>query len=191
MPAAVSVVKRVAPPQETVIVATELEVTADTVTLNVAKLDPAEIRTLTGVVAQVESSVIDTKAPPAGAGAVNITVQDDVPAAVKLPGLQLRLLNWAVATAVTETVAVRVTPLRVAVTVTVWVAETLPALMVKLALPAPVETVTDVGTPRAALLLLKLTIAPPDGAPAVSETVQVLDVPETREEAQLNPESWD
>jgi hypothetical protein len=120
-----------------------------------------------------------------------MTVQDEVPAAVKLPGLQLRLLSWAVAAAVTETVAVRVTPLRVAVTVTVWVEETLAALMVKLMLLAPVGTVTDAGTPKAALLLLKLTIAPPDGAPAVSETVQVLDEPEARDEAQLRPESWE
>jgi hypothetical protein len=45
----------------------------------------------------------------------------------------------------------------VAVTTAVWVVVTAPAVAVKLALLAPLDTVTDAGTVRLALLLLKAT----------------------------------
>lgn len=46
---------------------------------------------------------------------------------------------------------------RVAVITAVWVAVTVPAVAVKLALLAPLDTVTDAGKVRLALLLLKAT----------------------------------
>jgi hypothetical protein len=45
---------------------------------------------------------------------------------------------------------------------------------VKVALVDPAATVTEAGTPAEALLLDRLTLAPPPGAAAVSVTVQVL-----------------
>jgi hypothetical protein len=47
---------------------------------------------------------------------------------------------------------------KVAVTVALWVVVTAPALAVKLALLAPLDTVAEGGTPRLALLLLNATL---------------------------------
>ena len=49
-----------------------------------------------------------------------------------------------------------------------------PAVAVKFALLAPEGTVTDAGTGRLALLLLRLTLNPPVPAALVSVTVQVV-----------------
>ena len=48
-----------------------------------------------------------------------------------------------------------------------------PAL--KVAVVAAAATVTDAGTVRVALVLLRVTLAPPVGAACVRDTVQVLD----------------
>jgi hypothetical protein len=46
----------------------------------------------------------------------------------------------------------------------------------------PAATVTEAGTVTAALLLVSVTTAPPDGAAASSVTVPLVDVPPTMED---------
>ena len=58
---------------------------------------------------------------------------------------------------------------------------TVPAVAVKLAVVAPAPTVTDAGTPRAALFEDSPTEAPPVNAADVNVTVQVEVPPETTE----------
>jgi hypothetical protein len=59
--------------------------------------------------------------------------------------------------------------------------ENVPAIAAKLALVDPAETVTDPGTVSSELLLEpRLTTAPPLGAAAESDTLQVVDCPELR-----------
>src|SRR3954453_2813145 len=50
-------------------------------------------------------------------------------------------------------------------------------VMAKLAVVAPAATVTDAGTAPAALLLARVTTAPPAGATVASVTVPVLPIP--------------
>ncbi|MBI1791167.1 MAG: hypothetical protein HYR60_26865 [Acidobacteria bacterium] len=64
-------------------------------------------------------------------------------------------------------------PPAVAVTVTVWSADGLPAVAVKLAVVEPEATVTEAGTASAALLLDRLTANPPPPAVLVRVTVQL------------------
>ncbi len=52
-----------------------------------------------------------------------------------------------------------------------------PAVAVKVALVAPDETVTVAGTVKSPLLLLRLTTAPPAGAPCERVTVHVEEPP--------------
>ena len=69
--------------------------------------------------------------------------------------------------------------LSVAVMVTLWVVLTMPAVAVKLALLAPLDTVTEVGTLRLALLTLSATLML-DGASWFRVTTHVLLLPEDR-----------
>jgi hypothetical protein len=78
-----------------------------------------------------------------------------------------------VVTGITVTDAVREFPLRVAVIVAVWLAPTVPAVAVKVAVVAPLATVSEAGTDRAALLSESVTAAPPDAAACDKVTVQV------------------
>jgi hypothetical protein len=61
------------------------------------------------------------------------------------------------------------------VTVAVRLLLNVVVLALKLPVVAPAATVTEVGTVKAAWLLLKDTAAPPDGAGLVSVTVQELE----------------
>jgi len=80
--------------------------------------------------------------------------------------------------AVTVRPAVRVTPARVAVMVTVVEAVTEPVVSVNPALVEPAATVTLAGTVAAAVLLLeRLTTAPPAGAAPLRVAVPCEDVP--------------
>ena len=112
-----------------------------------------------------------TLAPPAGAAALRVTVQLDVPALVKDVGVQLTPPTTTCACTVTA--AVRLTPLAVAVTVAFWAVAGVPPVAVKPALVAPAATVTDPATVKAALLLESVTICPPAAAALLSVTVQV------------------
>jgi hypothetical protein len=62
----------------------------------------------------------------------------------------------------------------VAVTVAVWLAETVPLVALKVAVADPAATVTDAGTVSAAALLDSVTLAPPAGAAWFNVTVHVL-----------------
>jgi hypothetical protein len=65
-----------------------------------------------------------------------------------------------------------------AVTVTLVLLETVPAVVVKMPVVEPAATVTEEGTVRAALLLERLMDNPPTGAGADSQTVHVAVDPE-------------
>src|SRR5262249_19919020 len=81
---------------------------------------------------------------------------------------------------VTVTVVVAV-PFSVAVSVTVWLLPTVPALAVKLAVLAPAVTVTDAGTVSAPLFEESPTVDPPVTAGRDSVTLQLVVPPETTE----------
>ena len=92
-----------------------------------------------------------------GAGADKVTVQEEVPGALTVPGEQLRLEG--------TTVTVRLTvvdwfwPFIVAVTVAVWLLETVPLVAVKVALLWFAGTVTLAGTGKVPVLLASETTA--------------------------------
>jgi hypothetical protein len=119
-----------------------------------------------------------TTAPPDGAGPVKLTVPVEEVPPVTEAGFKLTELRAA---AVSVKVAVFVTP---------WVPEivtealdaTADVVIVKVAVVAPVATVTLAGKCAAeVLLLVRVTTAPPDGAGPVKLTVPVEDVPPTTE----------
>jgi hypothetical protein len=99
-------------------------------------------------------------------------VEDDPP--VRLEGL--RETEEGVA-ALTVKVAVLVVPLSTAEIVTEVLADTGVVVIVNVAVVAPAATVTLAGTVADALLLDKLTAAPPVGAALLSVTVPVDEVP--------------
>src|SRR5205807_991546 len=80
------------------------------------------------------------------------------------------------AAGVTVTDAVPVVPFSEAVTVTDWLATTVPAVAVTLPVVLPAATVTDTGADDAALSEESATAEPPVGAACVNVNVQ-LDVP--------------
>ena len=145
--------------------------------VNVALVEPADTVTLAGSLNKPLSSVSATDRPPAGAARLSVTVQVELPGAVKLAGAHVRPLNCG--SGDTVTVAVRVTPSALAVIVTVWVVATEPAVAVNVALVDPDPTVTDAGTGSAALLLLRFTVNALVAA-LVKVTVQVVDWPGDR-----------
>ena len=103
-----------------------------------------------------------TVAPPDGAGADNVTVQEELPGALTAPGEQLRLAG--------TTVTVRLTvvdwfcPFSVAVTVAVWALEMVPLMAVKVALLWFAGTVTLAGTGKVPVLLVRETDVALDAA---------------------------
>lgn len=114
--------------------------------------------------------------------------------AVEPPGARLDGLH---ATEVTSTTAgaeggvkgtftVRELPLKVAESVTLWLVVTVAAAAVKVAAVEPAATVTEDGTVRLPLPLLRVTVEPPAGAPALSVTVQFA-LPGVMIEAGLHP----
>src|SRR5262249_34306682 len=83
-------------------------------------------------------------------------------------------------TGVTASVAVRVTPLKVAEMVTLFVAVTATVLMANVALVAPAATVTLAGVEAmAGALLDRVTTAPPAGAALLRVTVPCEELPPT------------
>jgi len=104
----------------------------------------------------------DTVAPPLGAAAERVTVQALLDPELRVVGLQVR--------AVTRTGAIRVKVVvweavfKVAVIVALWFVVRVPAVAVKMAELAAAGTVTEAGTVRAGLPLVRATVLPPVGA---------------------------
>ena len=98
-------------------------------------------------------------------------------------GAHCRLLTVVFAVfGVTVTVTVEDVPLRVAVTITVWLEVTVPAFAVKFAVVDPLGTVTDAGTDKAGLFPERLTTAPPLGAGCERVIEHVDESPEVTDE---------
>jgi|GEM_PF-1501716 len=157
----------------TVIVAVVTAETPVVVTVKVPVDEPAATVTLEGTVADAELLETERVEPAAGAGPLRVTVPvEDVPP-VTLVGERATDDR---SSGVTVRVAVLL-PLRVAVIVAVAVEETAMVVMVKVAVVAPCATVTLEGTVAAALLLLRVTALPPEGAAVEMVTVPVELVP--------------
>ena len=145
---------------------------------------PAATVTLAGTLATV-ALLLDspTTAPPMGAAAVNVTVPVAPAPPATLVGLVVtedRL--GAAGTGLTVSRAVRETPPRVPEIDSAVEAVTVFVVMLKVALVVPAATVTLAGTTATAVLaLLRLTTAPPVGAPPVRVTVPCDELPPTTE----------
>jgi hypothetical protein len=135
---------------------------------------PAATVTFAGTLATV-ALLLDsaTLAPPMGAAVVNVTVPVAGAPPTTLVGLTVTVDKLGPAAAgLTVSAAVRETPPKVPEIVSAVEAVTVFVVMVKVALVVPAATVTLAGTvATAGLALLRLTTAPPVGAPPVSVTV--------------------
>jgi hypothetical protein len=138
--------------------------------VNPAVVAPAATVTFAGTVAFALSLDSATTNPPAGAASLTVTVQAEVPGAFTLAGAQLTPLN--VSTAFRLTVAVRLRPPKLAVTVADASVLTVPAVAVNVPLLDPLLTVAFAGTVNTPVLLVRLTVAVLVAA-FVSVTVQV------------------
>ena len=154
-----------------VVVIEKLALSAPAVTVTLAG-------TLATVVVLLDSVTI---APPVGAAVVNVTVPVLVVPPTTLVGLTVtedKLGGGAVG--LTVSTAVGEAPPKVPEIVTGVATVTAVVVMEKFALRAPARTVTLAGTlATVALVLDKVTMAPPTGAAVVSVTVPVLPVPPT------------
>ncbi len=104
--------------------------------------------------------------------AVKVAVQVEVPGALTVDGEQVKLLIWTAAARLM--VDCLLWPLRVAVTMALWLLLTTPEVAVKVALLWPSATVTLAGTVSNPLLLASVTVAAL-GAALFKVAVQVLD----------------
>ena len=129
--------------------------------------------TLLGTVTFALPLVSDTTEPPAGAAELSVTVQTEEPGAFTVPGEQFKLLRLITTGGVSESVAVWLMPLSVAVRITFSAALTVPVEAVKLALLWPAATVTLAGTVTTAFPLAKETEVA-TAADLFNVTVQVL-----------------
>jgi hypothetical protein len=139
------------------------------VTLNDALVAPLPTVTPAGagrVALLLEMETLNTLA----AALVKDTVQEELCPLFKLAGEQL--MEASAAGASRLIVAVRVTAAADAVTTALASAATCAPVALKLAVVCPDATDTVAGTERLALLLDKPTENPPEGAAAVSVTVQ-------------------
>jgi hypothetical protein len=150
-------------------------------TVKVALVAPAGTNTLEGTLAAPLLLESRTVAPPAGAGAVSVTLPvEDCNPPITLDGFNVseERVAGGGGTGVTVSEAVFVTPEKDAKMVTVVDADTALVLTVKDAVVAPAATVTLAGTLAAAVLPLESVIcAPPAGATAVSVTLPAEEFP--------------
>jgi hypothetical protein len=107
--------------------------------------------------------------PPEGAAVVRLTVQAAVPGAVTLAGEQF---NASICTPIKLSFADTLWPLRLAVTVGVWLTLRVPVFAEKLTLLWLARTVTLLGIVRRRVLVL-IDIAVALAAALLNETVQV------------------
>ena len=157
--------------------------TIDVLTVNVALLAPAGMNTLEGTLAAPLLLKRVICAPPAGAGALRVTVpRDACTPPTTLDGLRVSELSVGAGggTGLTVSVAALVTPPRDAVMVTEVDALTTLVPTANVALVAPAATVTLTGVrATVVLLLVSATCAPPVGAGPLSVTVPVEEFPPT------------
>jgi hypothetical protein len=113
--------------------------------------------TLLGTVTFALPLVSDTTEPPAGAAEVIVTVHAEVPGAFTVADEQFKLLRLMTVGGTNASVAVWLTALSVAVTMTFIALFTVPVEAVKFALLWPAATVTFAGTVTAAFPLAKET----------------------------------
>lgn len=155
-------------------------VTEEVATVKFAVVAPAPTVTLAGTDAAAWLLDSVTVAPPAGAAPLNVTVPVEELLPTTLVGvsdINESVKGGGVPVGVTVRVAVPTTPPYVAEIVAAVAAATDVVVTVKLAVVAPAPTVTLAGTVAAALLLDRVTAAPPDGAGALKVTVAVEELP--------------
>ena len=151
-----------------------LSATALVPMLKVALVAPAGTVTVAGMEAAPLLSESATCAPPAGAGAVRVTVPEAPVPPVTLVGLTL---TAETAGGNTVRVTLCVPPPEEAVMLTLVDALTGLVATLNVALVAPPGTVTFGGTEAAPLVLESATCAPPAGAGPLRMTVPVTAVP--------------
>jgi hypothetical protein len=166
-------------------------VTEETVAVKAAVVAPAATVTVAGTVTALLLLARLTVNPPVAAAAFSATVQESVPAPVIDPLAQLNEDRFVVGTAAASCRAkVFVTPLALAVNVTVCAVLTDETVAVNVALLAPAATVTVAGTVTAELLLARRTANPLLAAALFNFTVQVsVPAPVIDPLAQLSPVS--
>ena len=167
-------------------------VTNATVAVNEAVDAPEATETEAGTETALLLLPTLTPTPEDGAGALNATVHDVVPAPVnELVAHENELMPSAIVEVVAGTSAIEMDfnwlP-SVAVMLAVWFVLTASTLAVNVALVDPAATMTEAGTLTEAVLLDRLTTSPPAGAAVSVVTVQ-LSVPDPTICAlvQLNP----
>jgi hypothetical protein len=134
------------------------------VPLNVAVLAPVATDTVAGTATLPLEPRATTVA--CATAALRVTVQTVIPPAFIVAGLQARLVGTGTAT--TETQKFTLPPLRLAVTVEVWVAEFGAVVPVKFAVVAPAATDTVAGTVKLPLELRATRVACVGAAPRVT-----------------------
>jgi len=155
--------------------------TMDVFTVKFALVAPAGMNTLDGTLAAPLLLESTTVAPPAGAGALSVTVPvEDCKPPITLVGFTVReaRVGGGGGAGVTVSEAALVTPPKDAETVTAVDIVTALVPTVNVALVAPAGTGTLVSTLATAVLLLEsTTCAPPAGAGPLNVTVPVEEFP--------------
>ena len=155
--------------------------------MNPVLLAPAGTVTVPGTVTLVLLSDTVTANPPADAAPFSVTVQEEVPGALTLAGVQDKPLRVVAAFRFTD--AVLLCPFQLAVTVAVWSLATVPAVAVNVPLLDPVLIVMLAGMLNTPRLLDKASVAGLVAA-LVSVTEQVALCPVPRVPGvQLNPDN--
>jgi hypothetical protein len=170
----VSVADFVVPPDTAEIVEFVCVVTVVVFTVKVVEFVPAATTIEEGTVAELELLDSVTMVPPVGALPVSVTFPVEELPPITLVGLSVTPLGTG---ALTCKLADFETPDRVPVIVAVTFAATGTVDTVNVLDVVPAATVTLDGTIAIALLLERLTTAPPAGAALESVTVPVLDAP--------------